>query len=153
MKIACPLLPQSTSTANCHLVLQPAKVAVFMLLCIVLGIVHCGQTIVNEEGVRALWKGLTPFATHLTLKYALRMGSNSVYQVSCGKAELVSCCQCQDSHVSIVARLSQQQHCNSSSAKHMLSMATASTWRHRISWSVACSIGYGAYLLTVACFR
>ena len=28
----------------------------------------------------ALWKGLTPFATHLTLKYALRMGSNSVYQ-------------------------------------------------------------------------
>ncbi len=44
------------------------------------GIVHCGQTIVAEEGVRALWKGLTPFATHLTLKYALRMGSNSVYQ-------------------------------------------------------------------------
>jgi hypothetical protein len=31
--------------------------------------------------VRALWKGLTPFATHLTCKYALRMGSNSVYQV------------------------------------------------------------------------
>jgi hypothetical protein len=30
--------------------------------------------------VRSLWKGLTPFATHLTLKYALRMGSNSVYQ-------------------------------------------------------------------------
>jgi solute carrier family 25 citrate transporter 1 len=37
--------------------------------------------VVNEEGVRALWKGLTPFATHLTLKYALRMGSNSMYQV------------------------------------------------------------------------
>jgi hypothetical protein len=35
--------------------------------------------------VRALWKGLTPFATHLTLKYALRMGSNSVYQVRAGK--------------------------------------------------------------------
>lgn len=44
------------------------------------GIVHCGQTIVKEEGTLALWKGLTPFATHLTLKYALRMFSNSVYQ-------------------------------------------------------------------------
>lgn len=43
------------------------------------GIVDCGRTVVREEGVRALWKGLTPFATHLTLKYALRMGSNSVY--------------------------------------------------------------------------
>ena len=38
------------------------------------------QTIMNEEGYRSLWKGLTPFATHLTLKYALRMGSNSMYQ-------------------------------------------------------------------------
>ena len=44
------------------------------------GIYHCGNTIVAEEGARSLWKGLTPFATHLTLKYALRMGSNSVYQ-------------------------------------------------------------------------
>lgn len=44
------------------------------------GIVQCGRTIVAEEGARALWKGLTPFAMHLTLKYALRMGSNSVYQ-------------------------------------------------------------------------
>ncbi|CAL5422784.1 unnamed protein product [Camellia sinensis] len=44
------------------------------------GIVHCGTTIVRTEGVRALWKGLTPFATHLTLKYALRMGSNAVLQ-------------------------------------------------------------------------
>ncbi len=35
---------------------------------------------IAEEGTRALWKGLTPFAMHLTLKYALRMGSNSVYQ-------------------------------------------------------------------------
>ncbi|WOL08505.1 mitochondrial succinate-fumarate transporter 1-like [Canna indica] len=44
------------------------------------GIVHCGTTAVQTEGVRALWKGLTPFATHLTLKYALRMGSNAVLQ-------------------------------------------------------------------------
>lgn len=44
------------------------------------GIVHCGSTTIQNEGVRALWKGLTPFATHLTLKYALRMGSNAVLQ-------------------------------------------------------------------------
>lgn len=30
--------------------------------------------------MRALWKGLTPFAVHLTLKYALRMGTNATYQ-------------------------------------------------------------------------
>ncbi|KAF5747631.1 mitochondrial succinate-fumarate transporter 1-like [Tripterygium wilfordii] len=44
------------------------------------GIIHCGSTVVRTEGVRALWKGLTPFATHLTLKYSLRMGSNAVLQ-------------------------------------------------------------------------
>lgn len=44
------------------------------------GIVHCGATVAKTEGVPALWKGLTPFATHLTLKYALRMGSNAVLQ-------------------------------------------------------------------------
>lgn len=33
------------------------------------GIVHCGRTIASSEGVVSLWKGLTPFATHLTLKY------------------------------------------------------------------------------------
>ncbi|KAK4278029.1 hypothetical protein QN277_015929 [Acacia crassicarpa] len=44
------------------------------------GIVHCGTTVARTEGVRALWKGLTPFATHLTLKYALRMGSNALFQ-------------------------------------------------------------------------
>ncbi|KAJ6871413.1 mitochondrial succinate-fumarate transporter 1 [Populus alba x Populus x berolinensis] len=44
------------------------------------GIIHCGSKIVRTEGVRALWKGLTPFATHLTLKYTLRMGSNAVFQ-------------------------------------------------------------------------
>jgi Mitochondrial carrier protein len=56
-------------TARTHaLVLQPA------------GIWHCGETVIKEEGVRALWKGLTPFATHLTLKYALRMGTNATFQ-------------------------------------------------------------------------
>lgn len=44
------------------------------------GIIHCGETVAQTEGVRALWKGLTPFATHLTLKYSLRMGSNAVFQ-------------------------------------------------------------------------
>lgn len=44
------------------------------------GIISTGRTIITEEGTRSLWKGLTPFATHLTLKYALRMGSNSIYQ-------------------------------------------------------------------------
>ncbi|XP_073290183.1 mitochondrial succinate-fumarate transporter 1-like [Primulina huaijiensis] len=46
------------------------------------GIIHCGTTIARNEGFRALWKGLTPFATHLTLKYALRMGSNAVLQAA-----------------------------------------------------------------------
>ncbi|CAM6014905.1 unnamed protein product [Sphagnum balticum] len=46
------------------------------------GIWNCGTTIVQNEGVRALWKGLTPFATHLTLKYTLRMGSNAVLQTA-----------------------------------------------------------------------
>ncbi|KAK3212338.1 hypothetical protein Dsin_017044 [Dipteronia sinensis] len=46
------------------------------------GIVHCGTTVSSTEGVRALWKGLTPFATHLTLKYTLRMGSNAVFQLA-----------------------------------------------------------------------
>lgn len=44
------------------------------------GIWNCGNTIIKEEGVRSLWKGLTPFAVHLTLKYALRMGTNAFYQ-------------------------------------------------------------------------
>lgn len=43
------------------------------------GMVHCGRTIAAEEGVRALWKGLTPFIGQLTLKYALRMGSNAFF--------------------------------------------------------------------------
>jgi solute carrier family 25 (mitochondrial citrate transporter), member 1 len=43
-------------------------------------ILHLGRKIAANEGVGALWKGVFPFATHLTLKYALRMGSNSFYQ-------------------------------------------------------------------------
>ena len=51
------------------------------------GIVHCGRTIAAEEGTRALWKGLTPFAAHLTLKYYLRMGTNAIYQNALRDAE------------------------------------------------------------------
>lgn len=51
------------------------------------GIVHCGTTVARTEGVRALWKGLTPFATHLTLKYALRMGSNAMFQTALKDSE------------------------------------------------------------------
>lgn len=39
------------------------------------GMVHGLRTIAAEEGAGALYKGLTPFVTHLTLKYALRFGS------------------------------------------------------------------------------
>lgn len=51
------------------------------------GIWHCGSTIIEREGARALWKGLTPFATHLTLKYTLRMGSNALFQRALADAE------------------------------------------------------------------
>ncbi|KAK9813085.1 hypothetical protein WJX72_008685 [[Myrmecia] bisecta] len=43
------------------------------------GIYHCGSTIIKEEGTKALWKGLTPFATQLTIKYAMRFGTNALY--------------------------------------------------------------------------
>lgn len=38
------------------------------------GMFHCVKTIFQEEGASALYKGLAPFLTHLTLKYALRFG-------------------------------------------------------------------------------
>mmetsp|Transcript_17344 Transcript_17344/g.21012 ORF Transcript_17344/g.21012 Transcript_17344/m.21012 type:complete len:333 (-) Transcript_17344:264-1262(-) len=38
------------------------------------GMFNCLQTVAKEEGVSALYKGLTPFVTHLTLKYAVRFG-------------------------------------------------------------------------------
>ncbi len=40
---------------------------------------NCIRTVGAEEGVTALWKGLTPFLGQLTLKYALRMGSNAFF--------------------------------------------------------------------------
>ena len=39
------------------------------------GLVHTLRTVASEEGVGALYKGLTPFVTHLTIKYALRFGA------------------------------------------------------------------------------
>lgn len=44
------------------------------------GVYNCGSTIIKEEGARSLWKGLTPFAGNLTLKYFLRFGTNAFYQ-------------------------------------------------------------------------
>ena len=44
------------------------------------GVLHCGRTIAREEGAAALWKGVAPFATHLTCKYFMRMGTNATYQ-------------------------------------------------------------------------
>jgi Mitochondrial carrier protein len=44
------------------------------------GIINCGTTIIREEGATSLWKGLTPFAGNLTLKYFLRFGTNGLYQ-------------------------------------------------------------------------
>jgi len=38
------------------------------------GMLNCLQTIAKEEGYLSLYKGLTPFITHLTFKYALRFG-------------------------------------------------------------------------------
>jgi len=38
------------------------------------GMFDCLKKVSQEEGTRALYKGLTPFVTHLTLKYALRFG-------------------------------------------------------------------------------
>ena len=38
------------------------------------GMFDCLRKVSAEEGPKALYKGLTPFVTHLTLKYALRFG-------------------------------------------------------------------------------
>jgi len=44
------------------------------------GIMNCFTTIQKTEGTRALYKGLTPFVTHLTFKYALRLYSYEMYR-------------------------------------------------------------------------
>lgn len=44
------------------------------------GIRDCLVQTSEREGTAALWKGLTPFAAHLSLKYMLRMGTNAFYQ-------------------------------------------------------------------------
>jgi solute carrier family 25 citrate transporter 1 len=48
------------------------------------GLVNTLTTIAREEGAGALYKGLTPFVTHLTLKYALRFGSFGYYKSAMG---------------------------------------------------------------------
>jgi solute carrier family 25 citrate transporter 1 len=45
-----------------------------------MGIVPLGREIVRNEGVLALYKGLTPFVTHLVSKYCLRFYSNEFYR-------------------------------------------------------------------------
>lgn len=47
---------------------------------------YCAKTIYKEEGPGALYKGLTPFITHLTLKYALRMGSFTFFRSIIGSS-------------------------------------------------------------------
>lgn len=42
--------------------------------------IQTAKRITAEESVPALWKGLTPFATHLFSKYALRFGTNATFQ-------------------------------------------------------------------------
>ncbi|KAF0692519.1 Aste57867_16413 [Aphanomyces stellatus] len=51
------------------------------------GMWHCGKTIYETEGGLALYKGLTPFVMHLTLKYALRFGSFAWFKEKLGAAE------------------------------------------------------------------
>lgn len=66
---ACSLQP--VDTIKTRMQLNPALYP---------GILSTGSTIVKSEGTRSLWKGLTPFATHLYLKYALRFGTNAGFQ-------------------------------------------------------------------------
>ncbi|OQR83912.1 hypothetical protein ACHHYP_14144 [Achlya hypogyna] len=44
------------------------------------GAIKIGRTIVAEEGVAALYKGLSPFIAHLVIKYALRFSTNEFYR-------------------------------------------------------------------------
>ncbi|OQR82968.1 Mitochondrial Carrier (MC) Family [Achlya hypogyna] len=51
------------------------------------GMVDCGKTIYRSEGGAALYKGLSPFIMHLTLKYALRFGSFAKFKELLGAGE------------------------------------------------------------------
>ncbi|GBG25010.1 Mitochondrial succinate-fumarate transporter 1 [Hondaea fermentalgiana] len=48
------------------------------------GMIDCLKKTARNEGVGALYKGLTPFVTHLTLKYALRFGAFEKFKVMLG---------------------------------------------------------------------
>mmetsp|Transcript_13909 Transcript_13909/g.35196 ORF Transcript_13909/g.35196 Transcript_13909/m.35196 type:complete len:299 (+) Transcript_13909:1-897(+) len=48
------------------------------------GMFGCLKTVAKEEGVSALYKGLTPFVTHLTFKYALRFGLFEKIKIALG---------------------------------------------------------------------
>lgn len=49
------------------------------------GMVNTIKTVYAEEGFRALYKGLSPFVTHLTIKYALRLGAFGAMQNALAK--------------------------------------------------------------------
>lgn len=51
------------------------------------GMVDCGVKTYQREGAAALYKGLTPFTMHLTLKYALRFATFSFFQKLLGPSQ------------------------------------------------------------------
>lgn len=65
---ACALQP--LDTVKTRLQLYPGSI----------GAIQLGRNIVQDEGARALYKGLTPFVTHLVTKYALRFYTNEFYR-------------------------------------------------------------------------
>jgi solute carrier family 25 (mitochondrial citrate transporter), member 1 len=66
---ACCLQP--VDTVKTRMQLNPAKYP---------GMFSGLRVMGTEEGVRAMWKGLTPFAAHLYSKYALRFGTNAFFE-------------------------------------------------------------------------
>ena len=51
------------------------------------GIWYYGSLVIELEGMHMLWKGLMSFATHLTLKYTLCIGSNALLQLALADAK------------------------------------------------------------------